>query len=90
MESRMEIDQELLQAGLNVLVVVVRGDGRVVSQVPWTSAMSRLIGMFLKKLPKKRIGQNKRDERLSEALNLAGGEEQTRYLSIGLQPGVWM
>jgi hypothetical protein len=86
----MEIDKELLQAGLTVVVVVVRGDGKVVSQVPWTTALSRLIGVFLRKLPKKRIGQNKRDERLAESLNLAGDEERKRYLSIGLRPGVWM
>jgi hypothetical protein len=49
-----------------------------------------MIGVFLRKLPKKRIGQNKRDERLAESLNLAGDEERKRYLSIGLRPGVWM
>lgn len=85
-----QLDKELLKAGLNVVVIVVRGDGKVVQQVPFTTAVSRLIGSFLGKLPKKRFGQNKRDERLSEALSLAGGEERTRYLSIGRKPWVWM
>jgi hypothetical protein len=62
----------------------------VVKQVPWTTAVSRLIGSFLRKLPKKRFGQNKRDERLSEVVRLAGAEERKRYLSIGLRPGTWM
>ena len=89
MEVQIEIDKELLKAGLNVVVVVVRGDGKVVSQVPWATAMSRLIGVFIKKLPKKRFGQDKRDERLSEVLKLAGADERTRYLSIGRKPWVW-
>jgi hypothetical protein len=83
------IDKDLLRAGLNVVVVVVRGDGKVVQQVPWTTAVSRLIGGFLRQLPKKRFRQDKRDERLSEALSLAGGEERKRYLSIGRKPWVW-
>jgi hypothetical protein len=85
-----ELDDNLLRAGLSVLVVVVRGDGKIVKQVPWTTAVSRLIGSFLRKLPKKRFGQDKRDERLSEVLQLAGAEERKRYLSIGLRPGTWM
>jgi hypothetical protein len=89
-QPTIQLDESLLRAGLNVVVIVVRGDGKVVQQVPWTTAVSRLIGSFLSKLPKKRFGQDKRDERLSEALSLAGGEEQTRYLSIGRKPWVWM
>ena len=90
METQVTLDPKLLKAGLSVVVVVVRGDGRVVSQVPWATAMSRLIGMFLRKLPKKRFGMDKRDERLSEVLKLAGADERTRYLSIGRKPWVWM
>jgi hypothetical protein len=90
METQIQVDKDLLRAGLSVLVVVVRGDGKVVKQVPWTTAVSRLIGSFLRKLPKKRFGQNKRDERLSEVVRLAGAEERKRYLSIGLRPGTWM
>lgn len=89
-KAEIVVEKELLQAGLQVVVVVVRGDGKVVQQVPWSTAVSRLIGTFLRKLPKKRIGQDKRDERLAEAIQLAGAEERKRYLSIGLQPGVWM
>jgi hypothetical protein len=89
-ETTIEVDGDLLRAGLNVVVVVVRGDGKVVKQVPWSTAVSRLIGSFLRKLPKKRFGQNKRDERLSEVVRLAGAEERKRYLSIGLRPGTWM
>jgi hypothetical protein len=88
-KPQVELDGDLLRGGLSVLVVVVRGDGKVVQQIPWTTAVSRLIGSFLKKLPKKRFGQDKRDERLSEVLSLAGGEERTRYLSIGRKPWVW-
>ena len=89
-KTQISVDESLLRAGLNVVVVVVRGDGKVVQQVPWTTAVSRLIGSFLHKLPKKRFGMDKRDERLSEALSLAGGEERKRYLSIGRKPWVWM
>ncbi len=89
-DSTIEVDKELLRAGLNVVVVVVRGDGKVVKQVPWSTAVSRLIGSFLRKLPKKRFGQDKRDGRLSEVVQLAGAEERKRYLSIGLRPGTWM
>ena len=89
-EPTIEVDKDLLRAGLNVVVVVIRGDGKVVQQVPWSTAVSRLIGSFLRKLPKKRFGMDKRDERLSEAIQLAGAEERKRYLSIGLRPGTWM
>lgn len=90
MESQVKVDKELLRAGLNVVVMVVRGDGKVVKQVPWSTAVSRLIGSFLRKLPEKRFGQDKRDERLAEVVQLAGAEERKRYLSIGLEPWVWM
>lgn len=90
MEAQIQIDKELLRAGLNVVVCIVRGDGKVVQQVPWSTAVSRLIGSFLRKLPKKRFGQDKRDERLSETVQLAGAEEKKRYLSIGRKPWVWM
>ena len=84
------VDKDLLKAGLNVVVVTVRGDGKIVHQIPWATAVSRLIGMFLTKLPKKRIGLRKRNERLSDALKLAGADERTRYLSIGRKPWVWV
>ena len=84
-----EVDEKLLKAGLSVVVVVVRGDGKVVDQVPWSTAVSRLIGSFLQKLPKKLIRQDKRDESLAETIQQAGAEERTRYLSIGLKPWVW-
>ena len=85
-----EIDENLLRTGLSVVVVVVRGDGKIVQQVPWSTAVSRLIGSFIRKLPKKLFRQDKRDESLSEVLQLAGAEERKRYLSIGLRPGTWM
>jgi len=95
MQTQITVDQDLLKVGLNVVVVVVRGDGRVVQQVPWSTAVSRLIGSFLNRLPKRnwfldKLGYtNKRDEFLSEFIQLAGAEERKRYLSIGLQPWVW-
>jgi hypothetical protein len=89
-KQMIEIPPDLLKAGLQVMVVVVRGDGKVVQTVPFTTAVSRLIGSFLRLLPKKRFGQDKRDERLSETFQRAGAEERKRYLSIGLQPWVWM
>jgi hypothetical protein len=89
MAEQIEMDSKSLKAGLQVLVVIVRGDGKVIETIPWSTAVSRLIGSFLKRLPKKRFFQNKRDERLAEAINLAGVDEKKRYLSVGLIPSVW-
>ena len=84
-----KLDAKLLKGGLSVIVIVARSDGKVITQIPWTTAVSRLIGTFLNQLPKKHFFQDKRDEKLSETLALAGTEEKRRYLSIGKKPWVW-
>jgi len=74
---------------LRLVVAVIRSDGEIIREIGWQTAMSVVIGMVLQKLPKKWIGQDKRDEKLSQQINSAFQDYRIKQLKIGLQPWVW-
>ncbi|MHA2064554.1 MAG: hypothetical protein ACXABY_09265 [Candidatus Thorarchaeota archaeon] len=74
---------------LRLVVAVIRSDDVIIKEIGWQTAMSRVIGMALKALPKRWLGQNKRDEDYSERLNTALQDYRIEQMKIGLNPWVW-
>jgi len=77
------------KASLRLVVAVIRNDDLIVKEISWQTALSRVIGLFVQKLPKKLFGQDKRDESLTQVLNSAFQDYRLEQLKIGLQPWVW-
>jgi len=74
---------------LRLVVAVIRSDGLIVKEIGLRTAMSRIIGLFLQKLPTKWIWQDKRDEKLAMAITAAVEDYRLEQMKIGLQPWVW-
>lgn len=74
---------------LRLVVAVIRSDDLVVREISWQTALSRVIGLFIQKLPKKLFGQDKRDEALMKSLNSAFQDYRVEQLKVGLEPWVW-